>query len=190
MSYLRYVLIAFGIIALVVAAWLILWNPASQFGHFDGSFSVEFDDPEGRTGRTLNQIEFTDPDGTVWKAPAGIRVDGASIPQALWSIVGSPFTGRYRRASVIHDHYCVTKERNWEDVHRVFYLASRADGVPDSKAKIMYAAVMAFGPRWQKRGRLIVDLTKDFNQAKFQDLVDWVETSDPSIDEIMDRTGS
>src|SRR3954451_307848 len=48
----------------------------------------------------------------IWKAPKGYRTDGASIPWPLWSFVGSPFTGRYVKAAIIHDVYCDLKSRD------------------------------------------------------------------------------
>jgi hypothetical protein len=30
-------------------------------------------------------------------------VDGTSIPQMFWWVIGSPYTGDYRRAAVLHD---------------------------------------------------------------------------------------
>lgn len=51
----------------------------------------------------LDDLEYVDPDGRVWRVPAGFVTDGASIPTELWSLVGSPFTGLYRIAAVFHD---------------------------------------------------------------------------------------
>jgi len=39
----------------------------------------------------------------VFLAPKGMRTDGASIPRFFWRVVGSPFTGKYRRAAIFHD---------------------------------------------------------------------------------------
>jgi hypothetical protein len=75
-----------------------------------GSFSGEpeavwltEDGTEDRGMRLLKAFSFEDPDSKKWPAPTGSVVDGASIPRALWTIVGSPYTGDYRRASVVHD---------------------------------------------------------------------------------------
>jgi hypothetical protein len=96
----------------------------------------------------VDKFGFRDETGLDWMVPKGTRVDGASIPQALWSIVGSPFTGKYRDASVIHDYYCDARLRPWRDVHRVFYEAMIVSRVSDARAKVMYAAVYFAGPRW------------------------------------------
>lgn len=54
----------------------------------------------------------------------------------------------YRDASVIHDVACVARTRPWREVHETFYFAMRASGVGEVQAKVMYAAVYHFGPRW------------------------------------------
>jgi uncharacterized protein DUF1353/sporulation related protein len=72
---------------------------------------------DGRNMQVVQKIEFVDNQGRRWTVPPGTKTDGASIPRSLWSIVGSPFTGTYLRASVIHDHYVNTKHRSWMDTH-------------------------------------------------------------------------
>lgn len=58
---------------------------------------------DGFLMQVLDDLEYVDPDGRVWRVPAGFVTDGASIPTELWSLVGSPFTGKYRIAAVFHD---------------------------------------------------------------------------------------
>lgn len=86
--------------------------------------------------------------GKIWSAKPGSIVDGASIPKFAWLIIGSPFIGKYRRASVIHDVYCDNQTRPWQEVHWIFYQMMLADGVEKIKAWTMYQAVYYFGPRW------------------------------------------
>jgi hypothetical protein len=100
--------------------------------------------------RLLAPFKYTDPKGNVWTAPAGSLIDGASIPVFAWSVIGGPFNGRYRDASVIHDVACDQKVRPWEEVHEAFYWAMMASGVEAWRAKVMYAAVFHFGPRWPR----------------------------------------
>lgn len=105
-------------------------------------------------GRNLELVEpyvYEDSNGLEWGVPKGHVVDGASIPAAFWSIIGGPLSGKYRNASVIHDFYCDTKHRPWEDVHWVFHEAMLTSGVNKSKARAMYYAVYRFGPKWEVR---------------------------------------
>src|ERR1700674_3220752 len=82
---------------------------------FIGTLVLEDVDPSGgRKFRLGQDLTYVDPQGLPWYARKGLVFDGASIPQALWSIIGSPYTGLYRRAAVIHDFYCTNLYRNWE----------------------------------------------------------------------------
>lgn len=124
----------------------------NPYGIFNGPLIAEFD----RNGRTITlkyAYIYTDPAGSKWVAPAGSVVDGASIPQVAWSFVGGPLDGVYRNASVIHDVACIQRNKPWELVHLTFYYAMLASGVGERTAKILYAAVYAFGPRWGVDGK-------------------------------------
>ena len=103
---------------------------------------------DGRKMKLLAEYTYTDPSATTWVAPDGSVVDGASIPKFLWSFIGGPFEGKYRKASVVHDVACDRKERDWRHVHRMFHSAMLCSGVPEWKARVMYAAVYHCGPRW------------------------------------------
>jgi len=101
-----------------------------------------------RKMKLLKPVLFQDKTGKQWVAPKGAIVDGASIPRFFWRFIGSPFSGKYRRASVIHDVYCVTKSEPYKEVHKMFYQAMRVDKVNYFKAKAMYFAVRIGGPKW------------------------------------------
>jgi len=120
---------------------------AQNYGRFIGNVKAEWG-PDGRNMILLEPFAYVDPDGVRWDAPAKSVVDGASIPRFAWTIIGGPYEGKYRNASVIHDVACVEKKRPWRSVHRVFFLAMLAGGADRTQAKIMYAAVYHFGPRW------------------------------------------
>jgi len=55
---------------------------------------------------------------------------------------------------VIHDVACDQQTRPWESAHEAFYWAMRASRVDAIQAKIMYAVVYHFGPRWPRRVQL------------------------------------
>lgn len=122
-------------------------DPKEFFGLYTGNIKTEWLD-DGRQMRLLADISFEDPNGLIWKAKTGDVIDGASIPKLLWSFAGSPYGGKYRAASVIHDVACQEKIRTWESVHLAFYYAMRTSGVSTKKAKMMYAGVYHGGPRW------------------------------------------
>jgi hypothetical protein len=160
----------------------------TNFGHFVGSFVAEF----GNDGRkvTLKQpFGYVDPAGITWDVPDGYQTDGASVPTVLWALY-PPFTGEYRSAAVIHDYYCDTKERSWEDTHKVFYFAMRAANVAEKTAKIMYAAVYMFGPRWgpgtgpgQRNASL--KATPEQQEVVVKELEALVDKENPDLDRLL-----
>ncbi len=102
-----------------------------------------------RDMRLAADFAFIDSRGVRWDAPAGRIINGASIPEVLWSsVIGTPYIGDYRRASVVHDVACNDKMRPHEEVHYMFYEAMLCDGVPEERAVLMYTAVRLFGPKW------------------------------------------
>lgn len=121
------------------------------WGYFSGQVVAKWitgGDGSHRCMELIEAFRYVGPDKVVWDAPKGSIVDGASIPRLAWTVIGGPYEGAYREASVIHDVACVRRDRRWQDVHRAFYTAMRAANVDAGKAKIMYGAVYHFGPRW------------------------------------------
>ena len=119
------------------------------YGRYVGDVVARWES-DGRMMTLVEPFQYLDRRDRKWSVPRGIAVDGASIPQVFWSVIGGPFEGRYRNASVIHDYYCETKSRRWQDVHLVFYEAMLASGVKASTAYLMYKGVEQFGPRWSE----------------------------------------
>ncbi len=177
-----------------------------NFGSFDGQPNVEFIDTgefAGRNMRLLKPYSYTDPSGNVWTAPAGFEMNGASIPQVFWSFVGGPFEGPYRNAAIIHDYYCTEMSKPWQDVHRIFYYASLAAGTEETKAKMLYAAVVVGGPKWGKvkvksscfaachdavgESNGNAGFTPDISLDDAKELMDWVRANNPSLAEIDGR---
>jgi hypothetical protein len=83
-------------------------------------------------------------------------VDGASIPQEVWTWIGAPFTGKYRNASIVHDVACERKVQSHYAVHRMFFDACLAGGVPESDAKRLYYAIARYGPKWEVQMRTVM----------------------------------
>jgi len=118
-----------------------------KHGEFSGDPESTWLTQEGtpdRQMRVLQDFSFTDPSLKVWPAPRGSVVDGASIPRALWTIVGSPYTGDYRRASIVHDIACDnaeqdTKKRRAAD--RMFFHACRTGGCSIWESIVLYLGV-------------------------------------------------
>jgi DNA-binding FrmR family transcriptional regulator len=160
---------------------------SDYYGSFRGDLITKALD-DGRRLELIQPYAFEDAAGKLWGVPAKTVVDGASIPQAFWSVTGGPFSGKYRNASVIHDHYCVEKTDTWKNVHLVFYNAMRANEVDPIKAKLMYAAVYNYGPRWigvalEDKQKIISGSPILLDDAKNK-IIEHISENDPSISEI------
>jgi len=165
---------------------------AQDFGKFEGRIVASFL-RDGRNMKVEKAFAYVDASGARWEVPAGTITDGASIPRILW-VKYPPFTGAYRQAAVVHDHYCQTRSRPWKQTHEAFYNAMRASGVRETEAKTMYTAVYYFGPRWglgtTKRGPRPA-FGDDADQAKtLKSMEDWIARENPSLEEISKRLDS
>ena len=119
--------------------------------HFEGEVEVRWlvEDGEDRKMQLLADFSFVDSKGFRWEAKKNDVVDGASIPEVVWSqVVGTPYIGDYRRASVVHDVACDRKIGTSKHAHRMFYEAMLADGASQPRAMLFYTAVRLFGPQW------------------------------------------
>jgi Protein of unknown function (DUF1353) len=169
-------------------------------GKFEGRVIVEWliQSPE-RDMKLLEPFAFRDGRGKLWSVPVGAIINGASIPQVAWSAAGSPYTGSYRRASVVHDYYCETKTESWESVHRMFFDAMIAGGVGEVQAKTFYAFVYAGGPRWKSfktknldghDEKITVQLVASISPEIQNDATAWIKATNPSVEMIEKRLDS
>ena len=174
---------------------------ATKWGFYNGEPVTKWN-PDGRTMTLLTELRYTDPKGNVWVAPIGSIVDGASIPRYLWSIMGGPFEGRYRNASVLHDVAYGDKKRPWQDCDRMFYHAMRCSGVSAVEAKTMFYALYKFGHHWKfpikkakpvkYEGQLVargeeIPRAIPVDPAQITQAKDWISNTDPSLEQIEQR---
>lgn len=159
--------------------------------------TVWLTEPSGdRQMQLIDDFWFEDRAGHRWTAPAGTIIDGASIPQPLWATVGSPYTGSYRRASIVHDRACEEAAdfpaRRAAD--RMFYEACREGGCSIAQATLLYMGVRVGAhwdlvPLWKMadRGgspqpRLARDFADKRVEADFQIAAETVLAQPPSDD--------
>jgi hypothetical protein len=121
----------------------------APFGVFTGDLQFH-PTGDGVHMKVLQTYSYSDIDKHTLTANPGFITDGASIPRALWTVVGSPFTGKYVDAAVIHDVGCDTHKYSWQITHRMFFMAMRAKGVSEDYAKVLYWGVRIGGPRWKE----------------------------------------
>ena len=156
-------------------------------------------DSTDRCMQLLREFWYEDPDGTVWKAPQDSVVDGASIPASLWSTIGSPYTGHYRRASIVHDVACDEAEAAADPVaareaaDKMFYQACLAGGCPAVQAVLLYTGVRigAWLPRihfWNQpmheallaTDRTLPDVSEESVRTTYREIAADIQASAPS----------
>ena len=173
----------------------------NAWGYYTGAPETRWN-PDGRSMTLLSELRHTDPHGLVWVAPAGSTVDGASIPRSLWSVMGGPFEGKYRNASVLHDAAYDQRNRPWQDCDRMFYNAMRCSGVGAVEAKTMFYALYRFGRHWKfsiKRAKAVkfggkmvaraeeIPRAIPVNANEVNDARNWIRSAQPSLEQIEQR---
>ena len=128
-------------------------TPASiLYGQFHGVVVTIWLDSGGEDRRMKLHLDtdlaFERPTGEVIPALPGLEFDGASIPIWAWPFIGSPFTGKYRKAAVIHDTLCFAKDRPAKEAHWIMREMLRALGVGRFRARVMYVALLLGGSKW------------------------------------------
>jgi hypothetical protein len=180
--------------------WTLGAEQSHKWGYYSGFPETRWD-PNGRSMTLLNELRYTDPQGNVWIAPAGSKVDGASIPRSLWTIMGGPFEGKYRNASVLHDVAYEQHDRPWQECDRMFYNAMRCSGVGAVESKTMYYSLYKFGRHWKftvKKAKPVkpserVAQTEEFpraiavNSGDVDSARDWIRNAEPSLEQIEQR---
>lgn len=156
----------------------------STYGKFVGTVKSEWVESD-RKMKLLEDFIYIDPSGYQWEAPKESIIDGASIPRLLWTMVGSPFAGDYRNASVVHDVACDQKSAPWKNVHRMFFYACRCGGVDEKKAKLMFWAVRNFGPKWGPQAEAAspkAPTSEADIRKQFEAMEQLIESENPSLE--------
>lgn len=98
---------------------------------------------DGRHVTFLEEVNFTDKDGTVHTIPLGAQADGASTPWGGWNIF-PPF-GDYWRAATFHDYLYRGTKLSKEKCDSLFREAMISCHVPRATAEAIYQGVVRFG---------------------------------------------
>nr|WP_293838529.1 DUF1353 domain-containing protein [uncultured Arsenicibacter sp.] len=164
-----------------------------QKRHFSGDIRIEplVNNGSIRVLRVKAPFAFIDTAGKIWVVPQNVLVDSTSLPQQVRQIAGSPYTAAYRNAFVVHKYHCDHKQETWQAVHRMFFEACLTTGADEHMAKTMYAAMYAYGPRWETkfvidyeagvRKRIVTTYETLYPEAAFADDRQWINDTNPSL---------
>ena len=112
-------------------------------GEFSGNPKTMWLSERGddRDMQVIEDFWYRDQNDRRWDVPSGTVINGASIPRTLWSSVGSPYTGNYRRAALVHDAAVGREGVLRSEADTMFYFACLAGGCSAIQAKLLYAGV-------------------------------------------------
>ena len=172
-------------------------------GAFEGQVVLQpvGDDQFVPSFRLEKTLLFRQGDGTEWISPAGVILDGRSVPSLFVKVIGHPFEGAYRKSAVSYDYAVKIKERTWETAQRMFFEALLTEGIAEPEARVMYLLLSGSGTRWAMRGpnscfsRCHTD-SKELewrprvDNDKLLALIAWVQTDNPDLDQIDVRARS
>ena len=181
---------------LVITGVPVTGTSGAEQGGFEGRVVVEWlDDAFVPSVRTVEDFGFRQTKGKFWKVARGQVFNGKGMPPLFSDMVGSPYEGSFRKASMVYESATQRMTEKWDEAQRMFFEASVAEGVAPQDAKVMYLLLALQGSRWEVAGssrcfgschgvsgplewRPVVD------EARAGELVKWVRAADPKLDEI------
>ena len=93
----------------------------------------------------------------------GFDFDGASIPQALWSVYGNPLSGKFRIAALVHDALYASQKLPREVADAIFLDLMKQHEVGYMKRQTMYYAVRSAGWYvWRRNTKEEIEKYKEF----------------------------
>ena len=99
----------------------------------------------------------------------GFKFDGASIPKLFWNVIGSPFTGKYRVAALIHDGLYAAEAYERDICDIIFLEIMKEHGVSWLKRHTMYMAVRAGGwAVWKTHTTQSVEKAKLYVRTEYE----------------------
>jgi hypothetical protein len=138
------------------------------------SVKVElFDTTEGLQAKLLEEVTYKIIAKTEIihiTVKEGFVYDSASIPRIFWSLIGSPFSGKYRMAALIHDALYATQLTTRQEADDIFYNIMVNEGVAVWKAKLMYTAVLAFGDRVYNKTPEQMEVERVFVEVRYEQI--------------------
>lgn len=106
---------------------------------------IEFNEGSNTVTLCQNYMRYSSIVGDTVFIAEGFVFDGASIPKAFWSLIGSPFSGKYRQSALIHDALYASELVPRDEADKCFLELMEKDGVSWLKRYTMYNAVRVGG---------------------------------------------
>ena len=109
-----------------------------------------FDQPEAEAVPHTNRMRLTEDfcfyyNGKAYWIPAGFTWDGASIPRAVWSIIGAPSEPDFWAATLVHDWVYLTHIFSRAETDEALFQILGESDVSLWRRRCIWAAVRAFG---------------------------------------------
>jgi hypothetical protein len=184
-------------ILLTCLAWIMAIAAAqgAEQGRFEGRVLAQWlDIPFVAAVKLEEDFGFRDSRGKLWKANRGQIFDGSGLPPLFRDVAGSPFEGPFRKSCLVYDANTQTMTENWEAARRMFLEAALTEGVSPVDAKVMYLLLAVQGSRWELPGSHCFGSCHGtseplfwrpvVNEARTAELVNWVRSENPKVDEI------
>ncbi len=170
---------------------------SAEQGHFEGRVVVEpMEEGFVPSLRTVEDFGFRQAQGKLWKVERGQVFDGRGIPPMFRDRIGPPYESGLRKSLLVYESATQSMTEKWNEAQRMFFEASLAEGAKPDEAKVMYLLLAIQGSRWEKAREpsfcfgachspiIPLEWRPVIDEARSADLVQWVRSSDPHLDEI------
>ena len=95
--------------------------------------------------KLFNEFQYISPKYGNVIVPIGFVTDGASVPDFLYSIMGSPWQGGWEMPAVIHDYNYFLQSFSRNACDEMFLEGMKICKVPFWKRQLAFAGVRLFG---------------------------------------------
>lgn len=188
-------LLAGLVLTLAIAGAPVTVTHGAEQGGFEGRVVVEWlDDAFVPSMRTVEDFGFRQTKGKLWKVARGQVFDGKGMPPLLSDLVAPPYEGRFRKSAMVYESATQRMTEKWDEAQRMFFEASVVEGVAPQDAKVMYLLLVLQGTRWEVPGSRCfgschgvstpLEWRPVIDEARTGELVKWVRTVDPRLEDI------
>lgn len=116
------------------------------------SFPIIQQQADGRHYRVVSDFRAPAVRGWLYMVLAGFVYDGASVPRIFWRLIGSPFTGLYAPAALVHDVLYGAQVTTRKEADGVFLALMKVYGVGFVKRQLIYRALRIGGwASWRRK---------------------------------------